>query len=83
MTLPQFAGGAPLTPASPSEVASDEEYWRRVAAEFRVPAVVTNLENGYWGVMARPVLEAYIANTERVNSEGVYYIRNAYAKDLE
>ena len=71
------------TVPTPVEVARDEEHWRSIASEYRISMPVTNLENGYWGVMARPVLEAYIANTERVNTEGLYYIRNAYLKDLE
>ncbi len=44
---------------------------------------MTNLENGYWGVMSAPVLAAYKANIDRVNTDGVYYIRTTYAKELE
>jgi selenocysteine lyase/cysteine desulfurase len=68
---------------SPDQVARDEPFWQRVASQFRMSPLVTNLENGYWGVMAQPVLDAYKANIERVNLEGAYYIRNAYVKDLE
>jgi isopenicillin-N epimerase len=68
---------------TPSEVARDEEYWRGVAAQFQLPASITNLENGYWGVMARPVFDAYQAHLERVNTEGVYYIRTSYVQHLE
>lgn len=69
--------------ATPDQVARDEEYWRRVASQFTVAANITNLENGYWGVMARPVFDAYRAHLERVNTDGVYYIRTAYVRDLE
>jgi selenocysteine lyase/cysteine desulfurase len=64
-------------------VARDEAYWQRVASHFGVSRAVTNLENGYWGVMARPVLDAYVANIQRVNAEGVVYVRGAYVTDLE
>ncbi len=75
-TLPRPAG-------PPEDVARDESYWRRVSGEFTVSGAITNLENGYWGVMARPVLEAYKANLDKVNTDGVYYIRNGYPGDLE
>jgi selenocysteine lyase/cysteine desulfurase len=65
------------------DVSRDEEYWRRVASQFQLGTDITNLENGYWGVMARPVLDAYRTHLERVNTDGVYYIRTAYVRDLE
>jgi isopenicillin-N epimerase len=68
---------------TPGQVARNEAFWERVAAHYSIARAVTNLENGYWGVMALPVLEAYKAHIDRVNSEGVYYIRTAYVKDLE
>lgn len=79
------AQSSPLSPAAgtPDQVAHDEAFWQRVAAQYRIGSPVTNLENGFWGVMAQPVLDAYKANIDRVNSEGVYYVRGAYVKDLE
>ena len=65
------------------DVSRDEEYWRRVASQFQLGTDITNLENGYWGVMARPVLDAYRTHLERVNTDGVYYIRTACVRDLE
>ena len=88
----QFVGAAGLAaampfvqpgPGSPDDVARDESYWQGIARQFRVPATITNLENGYWGVMARPVFEAYQAQLDRVNTDGVYYIRTSYAQHLE
>jgi selenocysteine lyase/cysteine desulfurase len=67
----------------PDQVARDETFWQRVASQYRISPAVTNLENGYWGVMAQPVLEAYKAQIDRVNAGGVYYIRNAYVRDLD
>jgi len=83
MTHPEFAAIAGATAPTPDALAQDEEHWRRVSAEYRVSMPVTNLENGHWGVMAQPVLDAYVANTERVNTEGGYYIRNGYGRDRE
>ena len=69
--------------ASPELVASDEAYWRRVAAHYRVSNLVTNLEAGYWGMMAAPVLAQYVRHIERVNEESSFYARGAYLADLE
>jgi len=89
MTRREFLGTAGLAAAQlrmsgpPDQIARDEAFWQRVASHFRITSAVTNLENGHWGVMAQPVLDAYTANIDRVNTEGVYYIRTAYVKDLE
>jgi len=78
-------GRSPLRPprGTPEEVAHDEAFWRQVAAQYRVSRAITNLENGYWGVMAQPVLDAYKTNLDRVNFEGVQYIRTTYVTELE
>jgi selenocysteine lyase/cysteine desulfurase len=67
----------------PDARARDEAFWSRVAARFRVSPAIVNLENGYWGVMATPVLEAYTEQLARVNTDGVYYVRTAFPAHLE
>jgi isopenicillin-N epimerase len=67
---------------TPTNAARDEAFWQRIASLYRIAPSVTNLDNGYWGVMAQPVLDAYKANLDRVNVEGVPYIRHAYVQDL-
>jgi selenocysteine lyase/cysteine desulfurase len=93
MTRREFFGTAGLAtvqvhsmqpPSGPPEqVARDEAFWQGVASHYRISRAVTNLDNGYWGVMAQQVLDAYQANIDRVNTDGVSYIRTAYVKDLE
>ena len=63
-------------------VASDEDYWRRVAAHYRVDRTINNLEAGYWGLMATPVADEYLRHVERVNRETSYYARRTYPADL-
>jgi selenocysteine lyase/cysteine desulfurase len=82
-TSAQAAANARQPDASPIDVARDEAFWQRVAGQFRVSGPVTNLENGFWGVMSAAVLESYKANIDRVNTEGVYYVRTAYPQQLE
>lgn len=60
----------------------DESYWAAVAAQYDVVAGITQLENGNWGMMARPVLEAYEAAVRRVNRETSYYARRGLVPDL-
>ncbi|MGH7561989.1 MAG: aminotransferase class V-fold PLP-dependent enzyme [Gemmatimonadales bacterium] len=67
----------------PDTVARDEAYWRRVAAYYRVSDKYTNLEAGYFGMMAAPVLAEYHRHIDRVNLESSYYARRGYDADLE
>ena len=64
-------------------VARDEAYWRRVAAAYRVSPDFTNLEAGYFGMMAAPVLAAFHRHTDRVNMESSHYARQQYGADAE
>jgi isopenicillin-N epimerase len=64
------------------DVARDEDYWGRVAAQYRINDSVINLEAGYWGVMPVPVHEAYLRHVDRVNRDNSYYARTAYGADL-
>lgn len=61
--------------ASPSDVARNEAYWAKIAAEYNVTSDITNLENGYWGIMARPVLNEYKRLTDWVNTNNTYFAR--------
>lgn len=68
---------------TPGAVAKDEAYWSRVAARYRVSPRITNLEAGYWGMMAAPVLADFARNVERVNLESSYYAREVFPADFE
>ncbi len=72
-----------LASKRPTDNAADEDYWARIAADFDVAADPIPLENGNWGVMARPVLQRYLAHTEMVNRRNTLYARNEYPTDLE
>ncbi|WP_405285408.1 aminotransferase class V-fold PLP-dependent enzyme [Gaopeijia maritima] len=87
------AAGAPEGPApsslplpappsgAPAQVASDENWWREVAARYAVTDAVTNMEAGFFGMMASPVLAAYHAHIDRVNRASSYYARTEYGAD--
>lgn len=67
---------------SPEDVARDEAYWRRVAVRYRVADGYTNLEAGYFGMMASPVLAEFHRHVDRVNRESSHYARRGYDEDL-
>lgn len=72
----------PLDPPAgdPETVARDEGYWRRVAAHYRVPAEHVNLEAGYFGMMAAPVLAEFHRQVDRVNYASSVFARREYGE---
>jgi isopenicillin-N epimerase len=65
-------------PGSAADLARDEPFWARIAAQYRVPRDVTNLEGGYFGMMAAPVLEAFHRNTDRPKNGSSYFARREF-----
>jgi isopenicillin-N epimerase len=82
--LAAHAEAPPVMPppprGAPAEVARNESYWRQVAAQYRVTDKTTNMEAGYFGMMAQPVLAAYHAHIDRVNRESSYFARRDYPR---
>lgn len=74
----------PVPPAdqSAARLAQDEAFWRDVATHYRRIEGIIDLEHGYWGKMAAPVEEAYLAATRKVNQEMAVYARGEYGADL-
>lgn len=69
----------PSPPDGPLDaVAQDEAYWREIATQYQVTDQTTNLEAGFFGMMAAPVLAAYHRNIDRVNRESSYFARRTY-----
>ena len=72
--LPKVAG-------SPEQVAANEAFWRQVSALYPQDPDITNLENGYWGVMPAHLLAEYEAHTEAVNRANATYARKQFYVD--
>src|SRR5215467_14621306 len=53
----------------------DEVGWKAIAKNYNVTDKITNLENGYWGLMASPVLAEYQRLTEFINKENTFFAR--------
>lgn len=76
-------GAEPMTlPAvgtrTPAELAADETWWAQVRALYDLTDEVVMLDNGYWGAMARPVLQAYQQATATVNAGNAWFGRLAF-----
>jgi len=62
-------GGAP----------DDEKFWKQVARKYYdIADDYINLENGYYGLQSKPVLQAYLKNIEYVNKESIRFARKVY-----
>ena len=75
-------GRLEAAPLPAGAVPEDEAYWAKVAAQYDVIEDIIQLENGNWGMMARPVLEQYEAAVRRVNRATSYYARRGLVPDL-
>lgn len=65
-------------PTSAALSPTDEAAWARIASRYDVKPDIINAENGNWGLMARPVLDAYNSHTERVNRDNSFFSRREY-----
>lgn len=76
------AGRLEAAPLPAGARPDDENHWAGVAAQYDVIDDVIQLENGNWGMMARPVLAQYEAAVRRVNRATSYYARRGLFPDL-
>jgi kynureninase len=67
-------------PGSAADLARDEAFWARVAAQYRVSSDVTNLEGVSFGMIAVPVLDAFHRNADRANDGGSYFARREFGR---
>jgi len=63
---------------TPAQLAGDEAWWGQVRALYDLTDEVVMLDNGYWGAMARPVLQAYQQATATVNAGNAWFGRRAF-----
>ncbi|HET6767487.1 MAG TPA: aminotransferase class V-fold PLP-dependent enzyme [Chitinophagaceae bacterium] len=59
--------------------ADDEKYWKRIAHKYYIVSKdYVNLENGYYGIQPKPVLQAFYKNIAHANAEGARFARKVY-----
>ncbi len=71
----------PAVAGSAEQIAANEEHWQKIADFYAVDPAITNLENGYWGVMPRQLLAEYQQHTEQVNRANATYARKQFYVD--
>ena len=88
--LPLTVGAGPLPPlpavpagTSPEALASNQAYWQVVAAQYDTTDAIVQLDNAYWGSMARPVLRHYEQQLAMVNRDNAWYARMRFPADFE
>ena len=64
-------------------IPQDRVFWEQVASLYDVDRSMANLENGYWGIMAKPVLAEYFRQTERINQQNTAYARTKFGADSD
>lgn len=57
---------------------NEESYWDGIAAHYDVAPGYVNLEHGYFGDMARPVMAEYKRNIERLNTGSTRFMREDF-----
>ena len=68
-----------LTDFANDGAADDEKYWKRIAHKYyTVSEDYINLENGYYGIQPKPVLQAFYKNITHANAEGARFARKVY-----
>ncbi|HKK88168.1 MAG TPA: aminotransferase class V-fold PLP-dependent enzyme [Saprospiraceae bacterium] len=63
---------------TPSELAGNEDFWAEVRKGYRLNKEYINLENGYYCVAPKKILEAYQEHVQQINLEGSHYLRTKW-----
>ncbi len=63
------------------ELASDESFWEGIRAYYQLKPDYINLENGYYNILPKPILDKYIEHIQEVNYQGSYYMRTVQFED--
>jgi len=60
-----------------------DDFWLQIRNDYKLKSDYINLENGYYSMMAQPVLENYLKDIQRVNLEGSYYMRTVQYEERQ
>lgn len=82
-STPAHSSEAILTTSHPPQInPTDETFWSGIRAQYDASSDFINLENGYFGMPSRPVLEAFEAHNRLVNREASFFMRTRYPQCL-
>lgn len=60
---------------------NNNDYWTTIANDYQSKAGIINLENGYYSIMSKPVMQAYLNDITKLNEAGSYYMRTTQFTD--
>lgn len=60
---------------SPAQLATHEDFWTKIRADYKLKPDYINLENGYYCFLPKETLEQFISHIREVNYQGSYYMR--------
>lgn len=62
---------------------NDSEFWEQIRGDYDLKQDYINLENGYYCISPRPVMEKFMEHVRKINYEGAYYMRTAQQENKE
>ena len=60
---------------SDDALATHEDFWLKIRADYRLKSDYINLENGFYGTMPKYIEDHYIDHLREINFQGSYYMR--------
>ena len=67
--------------AVPAANAAPVRDWQQLAASYDVASDFVNLENAYYGIMARPVADDFKRNIDYLNRHNSHFLRREFDRD--
>lgn len=77
LTTLTTSGAAPSVPSTPATSAD----WDAIADSYDLAGDFINLENAYYGIMARPVAEEFKRNIDYLNRYNSWHLRRQFDRD--
>jgi len=62
-------------------LAEDENFWLGIRGEYKLKPDYINLENGYYNILPKEILENYLQHIREVNYQGSYYMRTVQVEN--
>ena len=60
---------------SDDALATHEDFWLKIRADYRLKSDYINLESGFYGIMPKYIEDHYIDHLKEINFQGSYYMR--------
>jgi selenocysteine lyase/cysteine desulfurase len=60
---------------TPEQISGEDEFWLGIRGSYLLKPDYINLENGYYNILPKEILENYIQHIREVNYQGSYYMR--------